>query len=204
MGTSKDGEALFPLMGYPTYGKMDREDIYSIIAYIRTLPQIKNEVPARELDFPLNFLVNTMPAKETLATKPDSNNTVLYGRYLTESARCIECHSKDDKGALVAGTEFGGGREFPFPNGTVTHSANITPDKETGIGNWTKENFLQRFKQYSDTSYHLQQLSKTDFNTPMPWIMYAGMTTKDLSAIYTYLQTVKPIKNKVNHFTRKS
>jgi cytochrome c553 len=204
MGETKDGNALFPLMGYPTYGKMDKEDIYSIIAYIRTLPEIKSEVPSRELDFPLNFLVNTMPSKASHTTKPDSNNTVLYGQYLAASARCSDCHSKTDKGEIIAGTEFGGGREFDFPNGTATHSANITADKETGIGNWSKEAFLQRFKQYTDTSYHLQQLGKDDFNTPMPWLMYSGMTTKDLSAIYDYLRTVKPIKNKVDHFTRKS
>ncbi|HSU50816.1 MAG TPA: hypothetical protein VLJ41_09505 [Segetibacter sp.] len=204
MGQSKDGSALFPLMGYPTYGKMDREDIYSIIAYVRTLPQVKNDVPERQLDFPLNFLVNTMPAKATLTTKPDTNNTVLYGKYLTESARCSDCHSKVEKGEIIAGSEFGGGRSFDFPNGTTATSANISPDKETGIGNWSKESFLQRFKQYSDTSYHLQSVGKADFNTPMPWIMYSGMTTKDLSAIYAYLQTVKPLKNKVEHFTRKS
>ncbi len=196
MGETKDGNALFPLMGYPTYGKMDREDIYSIIAYIRTLPPIKNEVPARELDFPLNFLVNTMPAKASLTTRPDTNNTVLYGKYLTDAARCVDCHSKSEKGNLIAGTEFGGGQVFGFPNGTAAHSANITPDKETGIGNWSKESFLQRFKQCSDTSYRMQSLGKSDFNTTMPWIMYAGMTTKDLSAIYAYLQTIKPIKNK--------
>ena len=40
-GETKDGKALFPLMGYPAYGKMDREDVYSIIAYVRTLPQSK-------------------------------------------------------------------------------------------------------------------------------------------------------------------
>src|SRR5258706_10488836 len=53
-GETKDGKALFPLMGYPAYGKMDREDVYSVIAYLRTLTQSKNEVPERELDFPMN------------------------------------------------------------------------------------------------------------------------------------------------------
>ena len=39
------------------------------------------------------------------------------------------------KGKLVAGTEFGGGREFPFPDGSKVRSGNITPDNATGIGN---------------------------------------------------------------------
>jgi cytochrome c2 len=203
-GETKDGKALFPLMGYPSYGKLDREDIYDVIAYIRTLPEIKNDVPQRELDFPLNYLVNTMPSKASFVTRPDSNNTLPYGQYLITAARCVDCHSKINKGKIIAGTEYGGGDEFPFPNGTVAYSANITPDKETGIGNWTKEIFIARFKQYADSSYHPQSLGKNDFNTPMPWLMYAGMTTKDLFAIYAYLQTVKPIKNNVQHFVRKS
>lgn len=203
-GVSKDGEALFPLMVYPSYGKMDREDVYSIIAYLRTLRRNKNEVPARELDFPLNFLVNTMPSKATLSVRPDTNNTVAYGQYLVTIARCVECHSKEDKGSLIAGTEFGGGREFAFPNGTSCYTANITPDKETGIGNWSRETFIQRFKQSVDSSNNRKPVSKNEFNTVMPWHMYGGMTPKDLSSIFAYLQTVKPIKNKVQHFVRKS
>ena len=194
----------FPLMGYPAYSKMDREDVYSIIAYLRSLPPIKNEVPERELDFPLNFLVNTMPSKATLSVLPDTNNAVAYGQYLVTIARCVECHSKDDKGSLIAGPEFGGGREFAFPNGTSCFSANITPDKETGIGNWSKETFIQRFKQFVDSSNNRKPVSKNDFNTVMPWLMYGEMTPKDLSSILAYLQTVKPIKNKVQHFVRKS
>jgi mono/diheme cytochrome c family protein len=203
-GETKDGKALFPLMGYPAYGKMDREDVYSIIAYLRTLPTNKNEVPARELDFPLNFLVNTMPSKATLSVRPDTKNEVAYGQYLVTIARCVECHSKDDKGSVIAGTEFGGGREFDLPNGTSCYTANITPDKETGIGSWSEETFIQRFKQFGDSSNNRRLVGKNDFNTVMPWLMYGGMTSKDLSSIFAYLQTVKPIKNKVQHFVRKS
>lgn len=203
-GQSKDNHALFPLMGYPAYGKMDTEDVYSIIAYIRTLPPIKNEVPERELDFPLNLLVNTMPSKATPGVRPDTNNILAYGKYLTETARCSDCHSKVDKGEIIAGTEFGGGRSFEFQNATIATSANITFDKETGIGNWSKEAFVERFKLYADSSYRPQPVAKTEFNTPMPWLMYSGMTRKDLAAIYAYLQALKPIRNKVEHFTRKA
>jgi len=202
-GENKDGKALFPLMGYLGYSKMDKEDVYSIIAYLRTLPAIKNDVPERALDFPVNLIVNTIPAKATLSPEPDSNNAIAYGQYLVTIANCVECHSKVDKGKRIAGTEFGGGRPFNFPNGTVVTSVNITPDKETGIGGWSEEMFIQRFKQFSDTVYHTQQLSPNDFNTSMPWLMYSGMTKKDLAAIYAYLQTVKPVSNQVKKFTRK-
>ena len=40
-----------------------------------------------------------------------------------------------------------------------------------------------------------------EFNTPMPWLMYAGMTDEDLGSIYAYLKTVKPVKNQVEKFT---
>lgn len=202
-GENKDGKALFPLMGYLGYGKMDKEDVYCIVAYLRTLPVIKNDIPERELDFPVNFIVNTIPAKATLSIKPDMNNNIEYGRYLITIANCVECHSKVDKGKRIAGTEFGGGRRFNFPNGTVATSPNITPDKETGIGNWSEEIFIQKFKQFSDSAYHAQQVNPNDFNTPMPWLMYAGMTRKDLGAIYAYLKTVKPIKNNVEKFIRR-
>jgi mono/diheme cytochrome c family protein len=202
-GENKNGKALFPLMGYLAYGKMDQEDVYSIIAYLRTLPSLKNDVPERELDFPLNFIVNTIPTKAALSAKPDTNNKIDYGRYLITTANCVECHSKVDKGKRVSGTEFGGGRNFSFPNGTIATSANISPDKETGIGNWSEEMFIQKFKQYSDTAYHPQRVSQNDFNTPMPWLMYSGMTRNDLAAIYEYLRTVKPINNKIEKFRRK-
>lgn len=202
-GVSKNGSALFPLMGYPTYGKMDKEDVYSIIAYLRTLPEIKNDVPERKLDFPVNIIVNTIPAKAQFTTKPDTNNQLQYGKYLTATARCVDCHSKVKNGDVIAGTEFGGGRQFYFPNGTVTTSANITHDKETGIGNWSEEVFIRRFKQYADTAHFSKPVSPNDFNTPMPWLMYAGMKQNDLAAIYAYLKTVKPIKNKVEKFAGK-
>ena len=196
-GVSKDGHALFPIMNYPAYGKMDQEDILSIIAYIRTLAPLKNDVPATELDFPLNFIVNTIPAKATLTPRPDSNNAAAYGKYLVTMASCVECHSKADKGKIIEGTEFGGGRDFGVVNGQTVYSANITPDMVTGIGKWTRELFIRKFKQYADSAYKLKALAPGVFNTPMPWLAYGEMRDKDLAAIYAYLRGVKPIHNEV-------
>ncbi len=202
-GQTKTGNALFPLMGYQSYGKMDKEDLFSIIAYLRTLPSIENDVPERELDFPVNFIVNSIPEKASLSAMPAKSNKVAYGKYLVSIANCQDCHSQvDKKGNLVEGTEFGGGRVFNFPNGTIVTSPNISADEETGIGFWTEEAFVQKFKQYSDGSYQSQKLGAGDFNTPMPWFMYTGMDTSDLSAIYTYLRTVKKIENPVIKFRR--
>lgn len=200
-GVSKDGHALFPVMNYPAFGKMDTEDIYSIISYIRTLKPIESHIPERQLDFPVSLLVNTMPAKATPMRRPEEANTPQYGEYLVNAAGCIDCHAKHDKGKLIPGTEFGGGMEFRFPHGVV-RSANITPDEQTGIGNWTEDAFVNRFKAYADSSYHPVHINKGDANAVMPWAMYAGMKRSDLAAIYTYLRTVKPIYNHVEHFQK--
>ncbi len=196
-GVSRDGHALFPLMNYPAFGRMDQEDILSIIAFLRTLAPVANDVPKTELDFPLSFIVNTIPAKAALAPRPDSNNAGAYGKYLVTSASCVECHSKVDKGKIIAGTEFGGGRDFGVVGGQHVYSMNITPDKETGIGNWSREVFIRKFKQYADSSYKPKTVTTGDFNTPMPWLAYAGMREKDLAAIYAYLHELKPIHNAV-------
>lgn len=199
-GVNKDGKALFPLMPHPNYGKLDREDLYSIIAYIRTLEPIENIVPESEPDFPMNFIVNTIPKKAQFTKIPDPNNQVAYGAYILNAAACNNCHTKKDKGEPVPGMELAGGFEFPLPTGIV-RSANITPDKESGIGTWTEEAFLSRFKFYADSSYKPADIKKGDFNSIMPWMMYSTMKNEDLKAIYAYLRTTKPIKNTVVKFS---
>ncbi|GAB1429668.1 c-type cytochrome [Ignavibacteria bacterium] len=201
-GVNKEGKALFPVMPYHYYGQMDPEDIKCIIAYIRTLKPIKNDVPKSESDFPMNFIINTIPQKAQFTTLPPKTDIAGYGKYLAYSAACIECHTKFDKGGLIAGTEFGGGREFPLPDGSVLLSHNITPDKETGIGKWSAERFIHTFRERSDSATMHTTLKQGDFNTIMPWIMYGKMTDADLKAIFVYLQTVKPISNKVELFAQ--
>jgi mono/diheme cytochrome c family protein len=196
-GVSKDGHALFPLMNYPAYGRLDQEDILSMIAYLRTLPSIANDVPATQLNFPMSLIVNTIPAKATLAARPDSNDAVAYGKYLVTMASCVDCHSQVDKGRIVAGMEFGGGRDFHDAGGRTVYSRNITPDKETGIGSWSRELFVRKFKLYADSGYIPQPVRAGQLNTPMPWLAFAGMRESDLAAIYAYLRTVKPIHNEV-------
>lgn len=200
MGVRKNGTALFPIMPYKRYAQMDREDIYAIIAYLRSLKPISGESPERKLDFPLNFIVNTIPSEAELDNQADSSDTVQYGNYLVNAASCVECHSQADKGKIIPGTEFAGGREFKMRVGGIVYSPNITPDKETGIGNWSRESFIGRFKMYQDSTFRNTPVKPGDFNTPMPWITYSSMTAKDLSAIYDYLQTLKPVKNQRKPF----
>ncbi len=196
-GVTKEGRAMFPLMPFLYYGKMDQEDIYSIIAYIRTLEPVKNEVPESVPDFPMNFIINTLPKKASLQKRPDPSDELAYGAYMVNASGCIECHTQVDKGQIIPQVAFSGGREFKFPDGSVVRSANITTDEKTGIGSWTKEQFLARFKAFADSSYVLPGVSPGEFNTIMPWTMYSQMKEEDLAAIFTYLQSVKPIENNV-------
>lgn len=201
-GVSKDGTPLFPVMPYKNYQKLDREDLYAVIAYLRTLPTVENDVPESSANFPMNFILHTIPGDAPVNNKrPDPSNSIAYGEYIFTAASCNDCHTQADKGEPIAGMELAGGFEFKFPNGTV-RSANITPDEETGIGTWTKEAFIAKFKSYSDSVFTSSPVKEGELNTIMPWIMYSGMTEADLGAIYDYLRTVKPIKNKVVTFEK--
>ncbi|MGJ7030833.1 c-type cytochrome [Niabella hirudinis] len=198
-GVNRDGEALFPVMPYLNYGKMDPEDVLSIIAYLRTLAPIKNDPPARKIDFPMNFIINTIPQKAAPVQRPDTTDMVKRGEYLVTIAACIECHTPVEKGQIIPEKAFSGGREFAMPSG-VLHTPNITPDVKTGIGAWTDSMFVSRFKMYSRPE-SLHPVGKNEFNTIMPWGMYAGMTEGDLKAIFAYLKTIKPADHRVVIFT---
>ena len=198
-GVSKEGKAMFPVMPYPYYSKMDREDIYSIIAYLRSLPSIESEVMESEPDFPMNFIINTIPQPANPQPRPDKSDQLAYGAYLTNASACIECHTNVDKGQIIPELAFSGGREFAFPDGSVLRSSNITPHP-TGIGSWTEEMFIARFTMYADSAYVIPSVVPGEFNTIMPWAMYGQMEREDLAAIYAYLKTVNPIENKVVKF----
>ena len=115
-------------------------------------------------------------------------------------AGCAECHTPADKGKKLPGMDLAGGFPFPFPDGSIVRSANITPDVDTGIGGWDEKTFVQRFKKY-DPSRGYTPAVQGEMNTYMPWTMYSGMTESDLKDMYAYLRTVKPVKNPVRHFT---
>jgi hypothetical protein len=199
-GQNKNGEPLFPLMPYNHYGQLDNEDLYSVIAYIRTLAPIKKDDIKPHFDFPMNIIINTIPHKASPAPKPDPSDSIAYGRYLVMASGCIECHTREEKGQIIEEFAYSGGREFNMPAG-ILRSANITPDA-SGLGYWSKEKFVQTFKQYKDSNYHSPVLNPmTDMNTIMPWTMYSDMTESDLSSIYQYLRTVKPIRNEVIKFS---
>jgi mono/diheme cytochrome c family protein len=201
-GVDNEGKAIFPLMPYHDYSKMDREDIYSIIAYIRTLEPKGEQTPERKLDFPMNFIVNLIPKEPEFTTLPDTSDWAAYGKYIATAGGCIYCHStQDDKGRIIPGMLFAGGNEYTMPPFGTIRSANLTPDEQTGIGSWTEEAWLARIKVYADSSMQLPAVGPGEFNSIMAWTLHSKMTDTDLKAIYRYIQTVDPVSNRVEKFT---
>jgi hypothetical protein len=76
-------------------------------------------------------------------------------------------------------------------------SANITPDKVTGIGSWTREMFVHHFAMYRDSATAHRVVIPGELQSMMPWTLYGNMTDSDLANIYAYIQTIQPIKHSV-------
>lgn len=199
MGVTRDGRAMFPIMPYPYYRHLCERDLHSIMAYVRNLPRSDKRQPASELDFPVNLIVRTIPEAPEPWACP-SPGTPEYGKYLTTIAGCPECHTKQDKGKVV-GERLAGGWRFAVPSGGFVTSKNITPDPETGIGKWTREQFIETFQSRAkpEAAYPVKP---GEMQTLMPWNMYGGMSAEDLGAIYDYLRTVPAVKNAVAPFEK--
>ena len=82
---------------------------------------------------------------------------------------------------------------FSGPFGT-SFASNLTPDKETGLGEWTEKMFIDAMR----TGHHQGDTSNRKIFPPMPTKHYAQMDDADLKAIWAYLRTIKPVKNEVS------
>lgn len=195
-GVDRHGEPLFPIMPYPVFGQMAREDIEAIVAYMRTLPAIPNPVPSHSYEFPMQFVVRTLPTPAAFVTRPEPADRVRYGAYLAKG--CGDCHTPAVQGRPIAGMHYAGGMEFPLPGGGYVRTANLTPDAATGLGTWTEQQFVDKFKAMAEAPDQVLT-TPTDMrkNTVMPWKLLGGMTREDLGAIYAFLRSLPPVVNRV-------
>jgi mono/diheme cytochrome c family protein len=108
-----------------------------------------------------------------------SASLIERGEYLTRAADCMACHTSE------GGAPFAGGRAFVLPFGTM-YSTNITPDVETGIGNYTDANFL-------DAVHKGIGRGNTRLYPAMPYASYTYMSDTDALAIKAYLFSLKPM-----------
>jgi mono/diheme cytochrome c family protein len=159
------------------------EDLTAIISYLRTQKPVSNKVPDHDLNILGNvvkaFMVKPVGPKGEVAKTVSRDTSAAYGEYLAINvAECSGCHTKRDLSGSFTGEPFAGGNEI---EGIIT--PNITTDSTGRIFGWSKQNFLSRFR-----------MGKLVKNSVMPWSSYKRMTDDELTALYNYLQTVKPVK----------
>lgn len=116
------------------------------------------------------------------ATSAGADTHAERGRYLAAAGGCVSCHTADEDGA----ERFAGGRALATPFG-IFHAPNITPDRATGIGAWTDEQFLAALR-------HGVSPSGEDYFPAFPYTAYAGLSDADVLAIKAYLFTLPPVR----------
>ncbi|MEJ8570713.1 cytochrome c [Microbaculum marinum] len=114
-----------------------------------------------------------------------SYSQVERGRYLTIAGDCKACHTDIESD----GVPFAGGRGLQTPFGTI-YSSNLTPDMETGLGRWTREEFYDALNEGVDREGH-------HLYPAMPYPYFTLMTREDTDAIFAYLRTLEPIASDV-------
>lgn len=106
---------------------------------------------------------------------------VARGRYLATVGDCVICHTRPEPGSA----EFAGGYPLHAAPGTV-YSSNITPDRRTGIGTWTVDQFYRAMHEgIAADGRHLYPA--------FPYAYFAKLNRADTDAIFAYLRTVKPV-----------
>jgi len=197
-GVDKNGRALFPIMPYSYYRYMSDEDVQALVAYLDTMPAIKHQLPLTKVNFPDSMWMKGDPRPVTESIKtPDRSDKLRYGEYLVTISHCEVCHTPHPGLKEDVSLRFAGGRHFITPAGDV-FSANITPDKATGIGDWDVERFKKRLKAYLE--YETKDgppVIGPDRFTMMPYQAYAHLADSDIEAIFDYLMTRPPINHKV-------
>lgn len=188
-GVDQKGEGLFPIMPYFIYKHVSDADMEAVVAYLRTIEPVESVRPERQIDFPLNLMVKTFPeplSEPVIA--PNPSDTVAYGEYLARISRCEFCHTPRDPNSMdgFEGREYAGGMPF-FLNGRTMYTMNLTPH-ESGLGNWSKEQFVELFKSRSEA-----QPVPYNANTLMNWQAFSGMTEDDLGALFEYFMTLSPV-----------
>jgi len=189
-GIGHDGRALFPMMPYQNFRHMSDEDLASLIVYMRTLPPAHHELPPTNIIFPVKYLIRAVPGPVTEAvSSPDPSDRLKWGKYLVTMANCGECHTAMVRGNAIPGLEYGGGFLLDGAWGVVA-SANITPDA-SGISYYDEALFLQVMR----TGY----VKARKLAPIMPVAEFKDLTDDDLKAMFAYLQTLKPVKHRVDN-----
>jgi len=123
------------------------------------------------------------PAAEATSAPAPMDPVVEKGQYLARAGNCYSCHTHH------GGEPFTGGLPFKTPYGFLgtIYSTNITPDPETGIGNWTEEQFVRAM--HTGVAANGSRLFPA-----FPYTDFTKVSDDDIKAIFAYLKTLKPVK----------
>jgi mono/diheme cytochrome c family protein len=180
-GVHPDGTAIFDFM---PFHNMSDEDLTAVISFLRSQKPVVNKIPANSYNLMGRvvkaFLIKPVGPSGNVPVSVTPDTSSRYGKYLAMSvANCSGCHTKRDlmTGAYT-GEYFAGGLEI---DGFIT--PNLTPDSSGRIFNWSKQNFIDRFR-----------MGKLIPKSPMPWNSFKRMNDDELTAIFNYLKSLKPVK----------
>jgi mono/diheme cytochrome c family protein len=197
-GISRDGTRILPVMPFEAYSGMAQEDLKALITYLRTLKPVKKATPPPKTWAPFIRGVAT-PAylrvfgRFSSAPPLAPKSGIERGRYLVDHVSlCVDCHTPRNsigvpKRALYLA---GAGAKSGFLGEDVP---NITPDKETGIGDWKREDIVEVL--LTGTKPDLDNIQ--GLMAEVVEHGYKNMTKEDALAIADYLKSVPPIKNKI-------
>ncbi|MBK7582695.1 MAG: c-type cytochrome [Myxococcales bacterium] len=190
-GIAKDGRALFPMMPYQSFAKtLSDADTLAIIAYLRTLPVIKNDPGRMEVNFPVSMFIRAAPAPLSQPSAGAPPDGVDRGNWLLTAASCHDCHdSVNQRREPLPGMSLAGGTPFNVPGKGQVLSANITSDPATGIGSYTDDDLMRVFNE------GVGKDGRALYG--MPWPYYKGMTDGDKRALIAALRTVKAVTHAV-------
>jgi mono/diheme cytochrome c family protein len=183
------GVPLAAVMPASFYKALLARDLDAIVAYLRSVKPVRNEVALPEYKMPV--VHQPYPDAEPGFTNKDLQDPVRLGTYLATIGHCMECHSARDKGVSDYTAGFGvGGRTFgpSLVQGVQADwkgsiARNITSHPEKGIGAWTDEEIKRAIT--SGISRNGRKLEP-----PMAFGWYSNLSSEDLDAIVTWLRTV--------------
>ncbi len=200
-GISRDGSQILPVMPYEKYSGMAAVDLQALVAYLRTLKPVRNVTPplktwapfARNLGTSL-YLRLFGRFSQSPAEPPPTG--IERGRYLVEHVSlCGDCHTpRNAIGVPNRSLYLAGAGEKIGPLGQAV--PNITPDKETGIGDWKREDIVELLNSGTKPDLDNVQGLMDEVIHGAPY-GYKDMKKEDALAIADYLKSIPAINNKV-------
>ncbi len=137
-------------------------------------------------------LLAAMITSASFASAFAANAEMEHGRYLVQIAGCTDCHTPGhffghpDMARYLGGSDVG----FGVPGHGVFVGPNLTPDQETGLGKWTRQQIASAITTGVRPDGRI-------LAPVMPWRGFASLTKTDALAIATYLKSLPPVSNKV-------